>query len=174
MHTGLVGCVFVVWFGQCTEIAFLVLLLGCAQPIYLDVNRFEGKCRKVPFTYQFGQKLYDSIHLRGFRCHCLHENTNSEQHFPTFFFPLSHRLIDSFMGLLPRSVSNLCQTTVETKTKNKQKYREFASNVSFDRHCCFACVCVCVCCSYAAAMRSSSESLGSKATNSECTKPRLR
>ena len=33
MRTGVGGCGFVVWFGKCTEIAFLDSLFGCSQPI---------------------------------------------------------------------------------------------------------------------------------------------
>ena len=32
MHNGCVGCGFVVWFGQYTDIAFLVSLFGDTQP----------------------------------------------------------------------------------------------------------------------------------------------
>ena len=35
MHIAFVGCVYIVWFGQYTEIAFLASLFGCAVPAYI-------------------------------------------------------------------------------------------------------------------------------------------
>ena len=49
MHTGFVGCGYIVWFGQYTEIAFLVSLFGFTTPAYthlgLGLPCFEERCR---------------------------------------------------------------------------------------------------------------------------------
>ena len=36
-HTGVEGCVFVAWFGQNTDITFLVSLFGCTTPAYIHI-----------------------------------------------------------------------------------------------------------------------------------------
>ena len=49
MHTGFVGCGYIVWFGQYTEIAFLVSLFGYTQPIRWLAHKPQSHCN---FTNQ--------------------------------------------------------------------------------------------------------------------------
>ena len=61
MHTGFVGRGYIVWFGQYTEIAFLVSLFGYTQPISVGVqieietvDWVHSACQQVmPFKANF-------------------------------------------------------------------------------------------------------------------------